>query len=82
LDDVLIEFPDEFLEHKEVPVFHFSKQGGLKFQDIIDYLTKQRYPEKLNQKEKILFHKKMVPYSLVKGILFKMRTDDVAAQGK
>ena len=46
------------------------------FQEIITYLTEQKYLEGLNREEKSVVQSKVAPYSLIQGILFKMGADD------
>jgi len=70
IEDISAEFPDEFSDQKEILVFHLSEEGNSKFQDVIDYLMDQRYPEGLSREEKIIFQEKVDPYSLIKGALF------------
>ncbi len=46
------------------------------FQSTIDYLTSGQYPDGLSRKEKIIFQFQMAPFSLIKGVLFRMGADD------
>ena len=70
-------FPDEF-HNNPCPesVFHVEGEEVSEFQEIITYLTEQKYPEGLNHEEKSVFQSKVAPYSLIQGILFKMGADD------
>ena len=77
--DIRAEFPDEFLDdpnRKEEMVFHLNGEEPSEFDDIISYITKRTYPPGLNREEKSVFQHKAAPYSLIRGILFKMGADE------
>ena len=77
--DIRAEFPDEFLDdpnRKEEMVFHLNGEEPSEFDDIISYITKRTYPLGLNREEKSVFQHKAAPYSLIRGILFKMGADE------
>ena len=81
MEDISVDFLDEFpeirtLEPEEVMVFYINGEGGSKFQEVVDYLTEQRYLKEFTRKEKIVFQHKVAPYTLIRGILFKMGVDD------
>ena len=81
IKDISADFPDKFpeigtLESEEVTIFHINGGGGSKFQEVVDYLTEQRYLEEFTREEKIMFQQKVAPYTLICGILFKMGADD------
>jgi len=67
-------FPDEFPD--DVPVFHLSGEEPSAYEDIITYLTTRAYPSGLSREEKMVFQAKMAPFTLIKGILFRMGPDD------
>ena len=81
MEDISVDFPDEFLETgtpepEEITVFHINGGGESEFQEIIDYLTERRYPNEFTREEKIMFQHKVAPYTLIRGVLFKMGADD------
>jgi hypothetical protein len=57
-------------------VFHLNNEGDSEFQDIINYLLKSEFPDHFTREEKEVFQRKMAPYSLIKGILFKLGADE------
>ena len=67
-------FPDEFPD--EVLVFHLSEGELSAYEDIIKYLTEKVYPDGLTREEKMIFQTKVAPFTLIKGILFRMGPDD------
>ena len=78
--DISAEFPDEFPEtgtrnSEEVSAFHIHG-GESEFQEVIDYLTERRYPDNLTREERIMFQHQVAPYTLIRGVLFKMGVDD------
>ena len=87
--DISAEFPDEFPETRQNPevvkipdppsleVFHLSQESVSEFQDIIDYLVRSTYPEQMNREEKEIFQRKVTPYTLIRGVLFKLGADDI-----
>ena len=77
--DIRAEFPDEFpedLDRKEEMVFHLYVEEPLEFDDVISYIANRIYPPGLNKEEKSVFQHKAAPYSLIRGILFKMGADE------
>ena len=81
MEDISADFPDEFPETgtmglEEVTVFYINGRGKSKFQEVIDYLMEQKYLEEFTQEENILFQYKVIPYTLICEILFKMGADD------
>ena len=77
IESLTTDFPDEFRDSPfPESVFHVEGEEMSEFQEIITYLTEQRYPEGLNREEKSVFQSNVAPYSLIQGILFKMGTDD------
>ena len=50
MEDISVDFLDKFpeigiLELEELTIFHINGGGGSEFQEVIDYLTEQRYLE-------------------------------------
>ena len=79
VEDIRGEFPDEFPDdpnRKEEMVFHLNGEEPSEFDDIISYITNRTYPPSLNREEKSVFQHKVAPYSLIRGILFKMGADE------
>ena len=77
--DIRAEFPDEFPDdpnRKEEMVFHLNGEEPSGFDNIISYITNRTYPPGLNREEKSVFQHKAAPYSLIRGILFKMGADE------
>jgi len=72
--DIASTFPDEFPE--ETPVFHISGNQPSEFEDIIGYLTERRYPAGMSREEKMVFQTKVAPFTLIRGVLFRMGPDD------
>lgn len=60
-------FPDEFLWHIEGETS--------KYADIVQMLLYGTYPSGLTAEERIVFLHKVGPYTLVKGVLFKLSLD-------
>ena len=89
LADISAEFPDEFPDPLEssvsrekpdspwIEVFHLGMESVSKFQDVIDYLVEARYPEQMSREEKEIFQRKVAPYTLIRGVLFKLGADDI-----
>lgn len=83
ISDITAEFPDEFPDPEfevridEVGVNQLSTDTDSEYQPIIDFLSKDEYPEGLTREEKSVFVHQMSPYTLVKGVLFKMGADEV-----
>jgi hypothetical protein len=84
--DISAEFPDEFPDppkeetnpdSTEVDVFHLNDGSVSEYQDIIDYLVQSKYPEQMSREEKEIFQRKVSPYTLIRGVLFKLGADDV-----
>jgi len=87
--DIPVEFPDEFPDPLEILgeirnpdspliyVFHLSNESVFEYQDIIDYLVESRYPGQMRSEEKEIFQRKVAPYTLIQGVLFKLGADDV-----
>ena len=75
--DISAEFPDEFPEPPSLEVFHLNSESVSEYQDIIDYLAESRYPDQMNREEKEIFQRKVAPYTLIRGILFKLGPDDI-----
>ena len=42
----------------------------------MDYLLTGRYPDGLNWEEKMVFQFRVVPYTLIRGVLFRMGADE------
>jgi hypothetical protein len=61
-------------------VFHLNNEGDSEFQDIINYLVKSEFPNPFTREEKEVFQRKVAPYSLIKGILFKLGADEQLRQ--
>ena len=79
VEDILVEFSDEFLGtdvHQIEIIFHLHSEGTSKFQDIINYLTEQKYSEGLAPKERSVFQHKVVHYILDKEVLLKIEVDE------
>ena len=57
-------------------VFHLNGGEPSEFDEIVSYITKRTYPPGLSREEKSVFQHKAAPYSLIKGILFKMGADE------
>jgi hypothetical protein len=74
--DISVEFPDEFPDLPDVAVFHLDREEDSEFQDIINYLVKSEFPDYFTREEKEVFQRKVAPYSLIKGILFKLGADE------
>ena len=85
-----IEFPDEFPEFKtqgdisiaglqtpdEILVSKVEKEDESGFEGIKHYLQTGTYPEFLTREEKSVFQHKVAPYSVIKGVLFRMGADE------
>ena len=81
LEDISTDFPDKFLEIRtpepeKVTVFHINGGSDSKFQEVINYLTERRYLEEFTREEKIVFQHKVASYTLIHGVLFKMKAND------
>jgi hypothetical protein len=74
--DISAEFPDEFPDLSDVAVFHLNNEVDSEFQDIINYLVKSKFPDHFTREEKEVFQRKVAPYNLIKGILFKLGADE------
>ena len=81
--DIQAEFPDEFPnelsddpDRKEEMVFHLNGEEPSEFDEVISYIVNRIYPPGLNREEKSVFQHKAAPYSLIRGILFKMGADE------
>ena len=57
-------------------VFHLNVEEPSEFDDVISYIANHIYPPGLNMEEKIVFQYKVAPYSLIRGILFKMGANE------
>jgi hypothetical protein len=57
-------------------VFHLNNEVDSEFQDIINYLVRSKFPDHFTREEKEVFQRKVAPYSLIKGILFKLGADE------
>lgn len=87
--DISAEFPDEFPdpstnpvsarypESSSIEIFYLRHDSVSEYQDIIDYLVESRYPDQMNREEKEIFQRKVAPYTLMGGVLFRLGTDDV-----
>jgi len=85
--DISTQFPDEFTDPPEdlVPnpdstlaeVFYLANESVSDYRDIIDYLVESRYLEQMSLEEKEIFHRKVAPYTLIRGVLFKLGADDI-----
>ena len=81
VEDISADFLDEFLETRiQDPeggvVFHINAEVESEFQEVINYLTEQKYPEKFTREDKIVFQHKIASYILIQGIIFKMGAND------
>ena len=79
LEDIRAEFLDEFHEEpdqKEEQVFYINGEDESKFSDIIFYLVNRTYPTRLSMEEKSIFHHKVAPNTIIKGVLFKLGMDE------
>ena len=79
LEDIQVEFPDEFQnepDRKEDQVLHITGEDESEFSDIIAYLVDRIYPTGLNQEEKNVFQHKVAPYIIIQGILFRLGADE------
>ena len=81
IKDISMDFQDEFPKIRtqnpeEGVVFYINGRGKSEFQEVIDYLTKRKYLEEFTREEKIVFQYKVAPYTLIRGILFKMGAND------
>ena len=56
-------------------MFHLNRDNSSEIDDVISYIANRIYPPGLNREEKSVFQHKVVPYSLIRGILFKMGAD-------
>jgi hypothetical protein len=74
--DIFTEFLDEFPDLSDVAVFHLNNEVDSEFQDIINYLVRSEFPDHFTREEKEVFQRKVAPYSLIKGILFKLGADE------
>ena len=77
--DIRAKFPDEFpddQDQKEGMVFHLNGEEPSEFDDVISYIANRIYPPSLSKEEKSVFQHKVAPYSLIRGILFKMGADE------
>ena len=52
-------------ESEEVTAFHINEGSISEFQEVIDYLTKRKYPEEFTREEKLVFQHKLAPYTLI-----------------
>jgi hypothetical protein len=57
-------------------VFHLNREEDSEFQDIINYLVRSEFPDHFTREEKEVFQRMVAPYSLIKGILFKLGADE------
>ena len=57
-------------------VFHLNGEEASEFEDVISYIANRIYPPGLSREEKSVFQHKIAPYSLIRGILFKMGADE------
>jgi transposase InsO family protein len=57
-------------------VYTIEAPGESDYQGIIEYLQSGSYPANLNREEKSVFQHQVAPYSLIRGILFRMGADD------
>jgi hypothetical protein len=69
-ESIPAEFPDE-----EIYVC-FADNKVTDYEDIVQYLDTQQYPEGLTREEKAVFQQKVAPYTCIKGVLFKMGLDE------
>ena len=59
IESLTTDFPDEFQDNPfPESVFHVEREELSEFQEIITYLTEQKYPEGLNREEKSVFQSK------------------------
>ena len=75
--DISVEFLDEFPKSPLSEVFPLNSEHVSEYQDIIDYLVESRYPKQINREEKEIFQRKVAPYTLIGGVLFKIGMDDI-----
>ena len=77
--DIRAKFLDEFpdvQDRKKETVFHLSGKEPSEFDDVISYIANRIYPPGIKKEEKIVFQYKVAPYSLIRGILFKMGANE------
>ena len=79
LEDIQAEFPDEFVNEpnrKEDQILHITGEDESEFSNIIAYLVDRIYPIGLSREEKNFFQHKVAPYTIIHGILFRLRADE------
>ena len=74
VSDINSPFPDEFPDETEV--FHISGLEESDYSEIIQYLTQGKYPDGFNREEKMVFQNTVAPFTLIRGVLFRMGPDD------
>ena len=57
-------------------MFHLNGEEASEFDDVISYIANRIYPPGLNREEKSVFQHKIAPYTLIRGVLFKMGADE------
>ena len=68
VENIPDDFPDEQL-------FHIEGEGSL-YYDIVRYLVNGIFPEGMNTEQKAIFVHKVGPYTLRKGVLYKLGADE------
>ena len=79
MGNIRAKFPDEFLDdqdRKEETVFYLNEEEASEFDDVILYIANKNYPPGLNREEKSVFQHKIAPYTLIRGVLFKIEADE------
>ena len=79
VEDIQAKLPDEFSDEpdrKNAQVLHISGEEESEFSEIISYLVDQTYPAGLSREEKSVFQSKVAPYTIIQGVLFKIRADE------
>ena len=57
-------------------MFHLNGEEASEFDDMISYIANKIYPLGLKRKEKSVCQHKVAPYTLIRGVLFKMGADE------
>ena len=79
VEDIQAKFPDEFSDEpdwKDAQVLHISGEEESEFSEIISYLVDRTYPSGLSREEKSMFQSKVSPYTIIQGILFRIRANE------
>lgn len=77
-----LEIPDDDLnpgEHQqtdEISAYQREEEADLEFGMIVQCLRTGEYPDGINREEKSVFQHQVAPFSIIRGVLFRMRADD------